>query len=100
MRIRGPLSPYFESNENVKRCPSFGNFSQDMSSPTLCGGNGAHLKQEEEAYGYNANYVGGTAYIHGWANYALGQIQTSRMRDIGSSGTDGGLHGHGIPMWR
>ncbi len=80
---RGPLSPYFESNENVKHCPSFGNFSEEINSPTLCGGSGA-FEAGGGGYGYNANYVGGTAYIHGWANYSLGQIQTSRMRDIGS----------------
>jgi len=80
---RGPLSPYFESNAGVKKCPSFGNYSQETGA-NVCGGVSAAFEAGSGGYGYNHAYVGGTAYIHGWANFTLGQIQTSRMRDIGS----------------
>ena len=80
---RGPLSPYFESNSGVKKCPSFGNFAQDTQN-NICGGVSTAFEAGSGGYGYNHNYVGGTSYIHGWANWELGQIQSSRMRDIGS----------------
>ena len=80
---RGPLSPYFESNSGVKKCPSFANFVQDTQS-NVCGGITTAFEAGSGGYGYNHNYVGGTSYIHGWANWELGQIQSSRMRDIGS----------------
>jgi prepilin-type processing-associated H-X9-DG protein len=80
---RGPLSPFFESNAGIKKCPSFGNYAQDPNS-TVCGGFTGAFEAGSGGYGYNHNYVGGTSYRYGWADWPLGQIVTSRMQDIGS----------------
>ncbi len=77
---RGPLSPYFESNEGLKRCPSFGNYSQD-SENSICNGNAAAFEAGSGGYGYNHYYVGGTWYLYGWAS-PRSRLQTSNMRDI------------------
>lgn len=77
---RGPLSPYFESNEGLKRCPSFGNYAQD-SQDLICNGRATAFEAGSGGYGYNNYYVGGTWYRYGWSS-PLSRTQTSAMRDI------------------
>ena len=77
---RGPLSPYFESNEGLKRCPSFANFSSDNQSP-ICNGKASAFEAGSGGYGYNNYYVGGTWYRYGWSS-PLSRVKTSLMRDI------------------
>jgi len=79
---RGPLSPFFESSKGLKRCPSFGNYSDDGVSP-ICNGNAAAFESGSGGYGYNQFYVGGTWYRHGWASTRSIEIP-SNLRDIGS----------------
>ncbi len=77
---RGPLSPYFESNEGLKHCPSFGNYQSDPTA-LICNGRAAAFEAGSGGYGYNHYYVGGTWYRHGWSS-PLSRTQTSKMRDI------------------
>lgn len=79
---RGPLSPFFESSEGLKRCPSFANFSEDKLIQ-ICNSNNAAFEAGSGGYGYNHNYVGGTWYRYGWSS-PLSQIVSTRMRQIGS----------------
>ena len=81
---RGPLSPFFENNEGLKQCPSFGNYSQDTET-SVCNGKAAAFEAGSGGYGYNQYYVGGTWYQHGWSS-PLSRIETSKMRDIESLG--------------
>lgn len=60
---RGPLSPFYENSSEIKQCPSFGNVVSNSS--TACGGAGA-FESGAGGYGYNHNYVGGTAYANSW----------------------------------
>ena len=79
---RGPLSPYFENNAGLKQCPSFGNFQQDTLN-NICNGNSPAFEAGSGGYGYNHNYVGGTAYKYGWSSI-LSLIVPTNMREIGS----------------
>lgn len=79
---RGPLSPFFESNAGIKRCPSFGNFSEDGVNQ-ICNGNSAAFEAGSGGYGYNHYYVGGTWYRYGWGS-TRSITEPSHLRDIGS----------------
>ena len=79
---RGPLSPFFESSEKTKRCPSFGSFSEDKLVQ-ICNSNATAFEAGSGGYGYNHNYVGGTWYKYGWSS-PLSRIVSTRMREIGS----------------
>ena len=79
---RGPLSPYFESNDSLRRCPSFGNYNQDGTNP-ICNGGSAAFEAGSGGYGYNHNYVGGTWYVYGWSS-PLSRLVSTRMQQIGS----------------
>lgn len=76
---RGPLSPYFENNAGLKRCPSFGNYARGTEA-NICNGNATAFESGSGGYGYNHMYVGGTWYRHGWSSPR--RIEPSRMRDI------------------
>jgi prepilin-type N-terminal cleavage/methylation domain-containing protein/prepilin-type processing-associated H-X9-DG protein len=78
---RGPLSPFFENNGELKECPSFANVIKDNSS-NLCNGNAAPFEVGSGGYGYNYNYVGGTSYKYGWS--PLSRIIPTRMKEIGA----------------
>lgn len=73
---RGPLSPFYESNAEVKECPSFANVTRD--STTACGGAGA-FETGAGGYGYNHNYVGGTFFRNSWP---MSVEETSRFNEM------------------
>lgn len=78
---RGPLSPFFEKNEGLKHCPSFGNYAQETDT-NICNGNATAFEKGSGGYGYNHMYVGGTWYRHGWSS-PLRNVP-SRFKDIGA----------------
>jgi prepilin-type N-terminal cleavage/methylation domain-containing protein/prepilin-type processing-associated H-X9-DG protein len=78
---RGPLSPFFESNEGLKQCPSFGNYAQGTDE-NICNGNATAFETGSGGYGYNHMYVGGTWYKHGWSSPR--RNIPSRFREIGA----------------
>jgi prepilin-type processing-associated H-X9-DG protein/prepilin-type N-terminal cleavage/methylation domain-containing protein len=77
---RGPLSPFYESNAGLKRCPSFANYSTDGLNQ-ICNGNSAAFEAGSGGYGYNENYVGGTWYIYGWSS-PLSQVISTKTNQI------------------
>ncbi|MBI2481281.1 MAG: DUF1559 domain-containing protein [Planctomycetia bacterium] len=78
---RGPLSPFFERNEGLKHCPSFGNFLQGTTS-NVCNGNATAFETGSGGYGYNHMYVGGTWYKHGWSSPR--RNIPSKLKEIGA----------------
>lgn len=70
---RGPLSPFFERNANVKKCPSFASHIEDGAAAFEAGCGG---------YGYNQMYVGGSYQVYGYS--VKSAVDTARMADIGA----------------
>lgn len=70
---QGPLAPYLEGNGQIKKCPEFGNYLDDVASGAFEGGSGG--------YGYNQSYLGGTSYRN---TSPLSFFVSTRMKEIES----------------
>ena len=62
---RGPLSAFFESSAELLRCPEFFSYT-NLQDELVCGGFSAAFEAGSGGYGYNAAYIGSTAYKYEW----------------------------------